>query len=163
MYLMCTILRLARFNVETSPDPLANKRFRGLPSPAAAGCIASLAILRAELPDLSWWKLEPARVQSLFEIMTAMGAFTVGLLMVSRISYPHLTKQLLRGKRPFRHLVQVLLAVLLLVLIREGALVLIFWGYAIWGIARHLVLRAWPQQAPATVTVTDDSVPRRPL
>ena len=34
VYMVCTILRLARFNVENSPDPASHKRFRGLPSPA---------------------------------------------------------------------------------------------------------------------------------
>jgi len=46
LYMMCAVLRLARFNVENSPDPVSHKRFKGLPSPAAAGCVASLAILR---------------------------------------------------------------------------------------------------------------------
>src|SRR5438105_475801 len=50
LYMVCAILRLARFNVENSPDPAAHKRFRGLPSPGAAGCLAALAILRGELP-----------------------------------------------------------------------------------------------------------------
>src|SRR5207237_5356422 len=35
LYMACAILRLARFNVENSPDPAAHKRFKGLPSPAA--------------------------------------------------------------------------------------------------------------------------------
>jgi len=50
LYLMCAVLRLARFNIENSPDPASHKRFRGLPSPGAAGCLASLAILCGELP-----------------------------------------------------------------------------------------------------------------
>src|SRR6185369_428893 len=48
LYFACTALRLARFNVENNPDPANHKRFRGLPSPGAAGCIAALAILRGE-------------------------------------------------------------------------------------------------------------------
>src|SRR5271163_2766120 len=50
LYFACTALRLARFNVENNPDPSSHKRFRGLPSPGAAGCIAALAILRGEFP-----------------------------------------------------------------------------------------------------------------
>src|SRR6266508_746646 len=30
LYMVCTILRLARFNVENTPEPAAHKRFRGL-------------------------------------------------------------------------------------------------------------------------------------
>src|SRR5207244_2409958 len=33
LYLVCAILRLARFNVENSPDPASHRRFKGLPSP----------------------------------------------------------------------------------------------------------------------------------
>src|SRR5262245_27175988 len=43
LYMMFTILRLARFNVEMVEG---SKKFKGLPSPAAAGCVASLAIVR---------------------------------------------------------------------------------------------------------------------
>src|SRR5262249_4385625 len=45
LYMVCAVLRLARFNVENSTDAASHKRFRGLPSPGAAGCLASLAIL----------------------------------------------------------------------------------------------------------------------
>src|SRR5687767_1434892 len=50
LYLACTVLRLARFNVDNSSEASSHKRFRGLPSPGAAGCLASLAILRGALP-----------------------------------------------------------------------------------------------------------------
>src|SRR6516165_9728136 len=91
LYLACAILRLARFNVENSPDPAAHKRFKGLPSPAAAGCIASLAILRAELPS-TWTGLHEAQVRDFVNVWAPLGTLTVALLMVSRISYPHFTK-----------------------------------------------------------------------
>src|SRR5215472_8842607 len=47
LYVVCAVLRLARFNLENSPDAASHKRFKGLPSPAAAGCVVSLAILRS--------------------------------------------------------------------------------------------------------------------
>jgi CDP-diacylglycerol--serine O-phosphatidyltransferase len=50
LYMVCTILRLARFNVENTTEASGHKRFRGLPSPGAAGCLASLAIVRGESP-----------------------------------------------------------------------------------------------------------------
>src|SRR5439155_947699 len=85
-------------------DPAAHKRFRGLPSPGAAGCIASLAILRGQLPERLVQALpdiDPAIAQQvmdrLVEVMAPVGAVLVALLMVSRIPYPHVTKQVLRG------------------------------------------------------------------
>jgi CDP-diacylglycerol--serine O-phosphatidyltransferase len=139
LYMVCALLRLARFNVETHPDPSGLKRFRGLPSPGAAGCLASLAILRAELALK--WNLDPANVQRWVEVCAPVGALIVAVLMVSRVPYPHLTKQILRGRKPFRHLVQVVLAAFVLVLLRDLALVLIFWLYAIVIPFRYVMLR----------------------
>jgi CDP-diacylglycerol--serine O-phosphatidyltransferase len=145
LYMVCAILRLARFNVDNTPDPAGHKRFRGLPSPGAAGCLASLAILRGELPAklIRHWgdTVNAEAVQRLVESWAMLGALVVALLMVSRIPYPHLTKQALRGRRHFGHLVQVILVVFIIVLARELALVLIFWGYALIIPARWLILR----------------------
>src|SRR6185436_10485982 len=40
IYVSCTALRLARFNVITKLDPLSHMSFRGMPSPAAAATVA---------------------------------------------------------------------------------------------------------------------------
>ena len=67
----------------------------------------------------------------------------VALLMVSTVPYPHVTKNILRGRRHFGHLMQVILAVFIVLLMRELALVLLFWVYALglpcnYLLARHL-------------------------
>ncbi|MCC6421510.1 MAG: CDP-diacylglycerol--serine O-phosphatidyltransferase [Gemmataceae bacterium] len=149
LYMVCAVLRLARFNVENTPDPASHKRFRGLPSPGAAGCLASLAILRGELPAklaLYWPEADVevlrVSVQRLVEVWAPIGALTVALLMVSRIAYPHVTKQALRGRRHLSHLVQVILAALVIVLFREIALAALFWGYALGFAGRSLLLRS---------------------
>jgi CDP-diacylglycerol--serine O-phosphatidyltransferase len=131
LYLMCTILRLARYNVESLDGSVSAKRFRGLPSPAAAGCIAALAILRATYTD------ETARAA--FEAWAMAGAFLVALLMVSQVSYPHLTKQMLRGGRTAVPLI--LTTAVVLALARETAVALMFWGYALVGLGRHVVVK----------------------
>src|SRR5262245_15953829 len=108
LYLVCAVLRLARFNVDNTPDPASHKRFRGLPSPGAAGCLASLAILRGELPAKlaqHWAESDLLLVNQLVgrwvEVWAPLGALVVALLMVSRVPYPHVTKQVLRGRRHF--------------------------------------------------------------
>src|SRR5207248_6808202 len=83
LYMVCAILRLARFNVENTPDPASHRRFRGLPSPGAAGCLASLGILRGGL-DYTWLMLDPARVHAFVTAWAPLGALLVALLMVSR-------------------------------------------------------------------------------
>src|SRR5438552_10995733 len=54
LYMVCAILRLARFNIESTLEPTNQKRFRGLPSPGAAGSVASLAILRRSEHLQTW-------------------------------------------------------------------------------------------------------------
>jgi CDP-diacylglycerol---serine O-phosphatidyltransferase len=138
LYMACTILRLARFNVESKIDPNAGKRFRGLPSPAAAGCLASLAIMRGSIADAHfkalaerWPALQTDMLSRGIEVAALVMALAAALLMVSRVPYPHLTKQILRGRKPFNHLVYVIVFAVILILIRELALVLIFGLYAL--------------------------------
>lgn len=154
LYMVCTILRLARFNVDNTPDPASHKRFRGLPSPGAAGCIAALAVLRGEFPAklseyaklTEYWArfdLEISRtvVQQVVEVIAPLGALTVALLMVSVLPYPHVTKQWLRGRRHIWHLIHVLLMGFIVLLVRELALALVFWGYAVGIPLRHLFVK----------------------
>jgi CDP-diacylglycerol--serine O-phosphatidyltransferase len=162
LYMVCAVLRLARFNVDNTPDPASHKRFRGLPSPGAAGCLASLAILRGELParlNGQWAEFNPEVLQRLVESWALLGALAVALLMVSRIPYPHATKQFLRGRRHFGHLIQVILAVLIILLVRELALAVLFWAYALVMPVRYLVLRQLRRHGHAVPSL-DDILPR---
>jgi CDP-diacylglycerol--serine O-phosphatidyltransferase len=178
LYLVCAILRLARFNIETTapakkvslpvrlegqpPVPAeanSQKRFRGLPSPGAAGCIASLAILRSSDQFQRWFAYDPELIRNALEIWATLGALIVALLMVSRIPYPHLTKQILRGRRPFRHVVQVIIAVCVIVLIWELALVLLFWLYALAMPLRYLWARALHRAAVPPRAGLDEIAP----
>jgi CDP-diacylglycerol--serine O-phosphatidyltransferase len=141
LYVVCAVLRLARFNLENSTDPASHKRFKGLPSPAAAGCLASLAILRSELAS-AWVGLDRVVVvESFVRVWAPIGTLLVALLMVSRLSYPHFTRQLLRGRRSFRFVVQAVLVVFLIALTRDLACFLLFWAYALNGPVRYLLVR----------------------
>jgi CDP-diacylglycerol---serine O-phosphatidyltransferase len=44
IYVSCTALRLARFNVITQPDALSHMYFRGMPSPGAAAIVAGSVV-----------------------------------------------------------------------------------------------------------------------
>ena len=50
LFMVCAILRLARFNVESDEED-SHEFFSGLPSPAAAGVVASFPIGMKELKD----------------------------------------------------------------------------------------------------------------
>ncbi len=148
LYFACTALRLARFNVDNNPDPATHKRFRGLPSPGAAGCVAALAILRGEFPGALAARLkdfdpDSARlmVTRTVEILSPVGALVVALLMVSNVPYPHVTGKIFRGKKHVGHIIQVLLAAFILLMIRPLAPLLVFWIYAFLFPLRSLLLR----------------------
>ncbi len=158
LYMVCAILRLARFNVENTPDPAGAKRFRGLPSPGAAGCLAALGIVRGSLPD-KWPGLDPEMLRVAVEVWATLGALFVALLMVSRIPYPHLTKQVLRGRRHFGHLIQVILAGCVIVLVPEMALVAIFWVYALLFPARYFLLRRLRAESRPAHAAADEPQP----
>ena len=137
-YISCAAIRLARFNVENEEDESAHMSFIGLPSPAAAGVIVSLIIFHQEtLPELS---AKSAQAYLICEnaIMYAMPflALGVAVLMVSRIRYPHVLNQYIKGKKPFAHLIRVLLGIGLIIWSRQAALVLIFCGFAASGFAK---------------------------
>jgi CDP-diacylglycerol--serine O-phosphatidyltransferase len=164
LYLVCALLRLARFNIENSPDPNSHKRFKGLPSPAAAGCVVSLALLRGEPllrsdPENNWMGLNTDLVHQVVNFWAPVGTLMVALLMVSRFSYPHLTQRLLRGRRRFNYVVQIVVIVFTLALFRELAVVLSFWVYALsaplgYGLSR--VLRGQANAPP----VLEERLPR---
>jgi CDP-diacylglycerol--serine O-phosphatidyltransferase len=161
LYMVCALLRLARYNVQSSADPTSTKRFRGLPSPGAAGCLASLAIVRGEYQGQKWPIFQdPGTIRRTIEILAPIGGFAVALLMVSRIPYPHLTKQILRGRKPFSHLVQVVLAGFVIVLVRDLAMVFLFWVYAI-GIPLRYFWSRGLRPAEAPVARLEDLTPRQ--
>ncbi|MHC4322827.1 MAG: CDP-alcohol phosphatidyltransferase family protein [Planctomycetota bacterium] len=118
-YISCAAIRLARFNVENEEDESAHMSFMGLPTPAAAGVIVSLVIFHQETIDA-------------FVIICALPFFALGIsiLMVSRIRYPHILNQYLRGRKPFAYLIRVLLLLLALIFFVQTALVVIFCGFA---------------------------------
>lgn len=120
-YISCGAIRLARFNVENEENEAAHMSFFGLPSPGAAGVIVSLVIFHQEdVPG--------------FDVLIYLLPFVtlgVALLMVGRIRYPHILNVYLRGKRPFRYLIQVLFFLGIVVAFKlQAALVLIFGAFA---------------------------------
>lgn len=77
LFTACAALRLARFNV--SPGRYKG-RFEGMPSPAAAGCVATTQWFVSFLRDNGVTLQVP-------EFAVALGVATLGLLMVSPIPY----------------------------------------------------------------------------
>ena len=127
VYVLCAALRLARFNVETTPDESSHRHFRGLPSPAAAGQVVSLVILHLYLKQTYGFLL-------IGRLLPAT-AFFAGILMVSHVRYPHVVSRFLSGRRAFTEVVFVAIVALLLVAHKEFTLAA---GFTIFTVAGGL-------------------------
>jgi CDP-diacylglycerol--serine O-phosphatidyltransferase len=120
LYVVGAALRLARFNVAPSRFP---GRFEGMPSPAAAGMVASTQWFVSFLHERGIDLGAPA---PLVAAGVALGAFLLGLLMVSSIPYRSFKELDLRHS--YGTLVIVVFAVALL--IQEPSLTLFAIGLA---------------------------------
>lgn len=138
VYLGCTLIRLARFNVENVHEEEAHLSFKGLPSPAAAGALVSLIIVLADLMQQGAHDLVARAMLWVLPVVAAV----LGLLMVSNIRYSHLLNQVLRRRRPISHLVLVLLVVALTVVLKEVILPVAFGGYVLSGPVTEMWRRA---------------------
>jgi CDP-diacylglycerol---serine O-phosphatidyltransferase len=136
LFVLCAILRLARFNVETDEDD-SHEFFSGLPSPAAAGVVASFPIGMYGLKDLmtvsdsvdvshtiGFWVLP------IIKLLLPLITLAVAVLMVSRVRYVHVFNHLFRGQRSRRHIIQLVMTVVIIFTAHELALPVIFCYFA---------------------------------
>jgi len=160
LYMLCAVLRLARFNVHKANPDTDSDFFSGLPSPAAAGMVASLVLT---VPGLKRWT-EPDlsdRAQVFGQWLTNSIAFGLPIitliaacLMVSRIRYPHLFNQLFRGRRSFQHLVKLIFALVAVFAVHEFAIPLMLSCYVLAAPLRSLGVRVLSGSRRAAVPPT---------
>lgn len=168
LYMLCAVLRLARFNVNQDDSP-HHDSFQGLPSPAAAGTVASLIIIG---PGLERWSESQAS-----EVLRRMGellitatscalpfvTLAVACLMVSRIRYPHVFSQVFSGRHSYRNFVKMIFALVAALAVHELAIPMVLLAFvagsplrALWGrLARR------PAEAPAIVPDVPPTPPPR--
>ena len=143
IYISCAAIRLARFNVENEEDEASHMNFSGLPTPAAAGVITSLIILNQDIVK----KIDGT--QPFFSYMghniiiaaLPFVALAVSVLMVSRIRYPHILNQYLRGRKPFAYLIRAIAFLVIIIFSFEVALVLVFCSFAASGFLKWFYYR----------------------
>jgi CDP-diacylglycerol--serine O-phosphatidyltransferase len=149
LYALCALIRLARFNVETTPDETSHQEFAGLPSPAAAGVIAAAVIPWTAFPEYVFFETVSRAILKGLPVI----ALVLAVLMVSRIRYAHVVNRLLRGFRPFVTLVELVLVFVLVALLHEFTLFLAFFTYALVGpvgwIRRRILRKPAPVASPA--------------
>jgi CDP-diacylglycerol--serine O-phosphatidyltransferase len=137
IYVLCAALRLARFNVETGPADDDHNEFRGLPSPAAAAVVCSLVVFFCTRDNpgevVGHWLL--ARQQFDWIVVTMpLVLVTLGLLMVSRVPYPHALSALLKKRHSFPFLAGLVVLIGVAAVEWEFALVAVTLGYVLWGL-----------------------------
>ena len=129
VYAGCAALRLARFNSRIEDE---TKSFSGIPTPAAAGVIASYFMLvgAGVIPQ----SITGFAAQWVLPFV----AVALGILMVSTIRFPAPAKQDIWRKHPFRYLALAAGIVILIIANREVTLFVIFTGYTIYGLVKYI-------------------------
>jgi CDP-diacylglycerol--serine O-phosphatidyltransferase len=136
LFMWCALLRLGRFNVESDEED-SHEFFSGLPSPAAAGVVASFPIAVKELKEqlsidgaVSWAQPAASYLLPGLVILLPLITLAAAMLMVSRIRYAHLFNQMIRGRRSRKQMLQIVFATVLVFVVREMALPVLFCAFA---------------------------------
>lgn len=160
-FALMAILRLARFNLETTTDESSHQDFKGLPSPAAAGAVVSTLLLYLILrrPQLELDSIGPTPVGQLFQLLPGLRVEHMpwwilpliacllplyGALMVSRVRYVHAVSFLTR-RGSFFLLVNLVFAAFLLFAAPIPVLFLVFQGFALLGLVLALFRKSKPE------------------
>jgi CDP-diacylglycerol--serine O-phosphatidyltransferase len=130
-YLLCAAIRLARFNVITSPllaqpgNP-PPRDFMGLPVPAAAGMISSI-VLVINREDITY-----------AAVFLPILLILIALLMVSEVPYPSFKAISLRTRIHFRTFIFLFIFFVFVYYFHYQAIALVFLSYVFFGVGRHL-------------------------
>jgi CDP-diacylglycerol--serine O-phosphatidyltransferase len=150
---------LARFNVQKD-EHTPTTHFQGLPTPMAAGTIASFSIAMPFLLE-NVSIAEPTKQLSQ-HLMTASHLIVppitalLGWLMVSRVRYPHLASELAR-RRNFSQLVEIVFAMVVVITLQEFALPVLFGYFVLAPPINQLRLRATARNRVADGAPSDVS------
>lgn len=139
IFALCALLRLARYNVEhtvgegtSTEEGTAVARFAGMPTPGAAGIVASLVFLQEDEHRL----LDYGFLYYLLPVLCAV----LGYLMVSRVPYLHASR-LLKRRRDFAYLFRVVVVAVVLVRFPHECTAVAFLLYGFSGPVRLLLGR----------------------
>ncbi len=135
VYVAGAAMRLARFNVETTVDEEDHREFKGLPSPAAAAVVCSMVAFfctRGSESEIGSRLFDPVHYNMIIVAMPGVLAL-LGLLMISRVPYPHAVYALAKGRHSMPFLVGVVVVVAIAAVEWQLAMVTLTTGYVVWG------------------------------
>lgn len=139
-YFLGAMLRLARFTAESGPEEDEHLAFKGLPSPGAAGCVASLVIFyryvcafkARELEWLSSFVPHDTLKQFVDYIppfLPFLGLLLGFTMVANRLRFPHFGSMVFSRKHSFDVFVYLIFGAILVAVIPEVILPLLFLGY----------------------------------
>jgi len=156
-FAILAVVRLARYNVEhdssegTESSGRGVKVFAGIPTPGAAGVIASLVLLA--YGERTFFDAKP--------LLAALPplCFALGALMVSRIPYAHFGTRFLQDPRDFSYLFVIIILIGLIVFFPEECAALGFFAYGASGPLLRLFRRRRKGAGPSAPVPADMDIP----
>lgn len=131
LYVACAVLRLARFNVQTGKED-DHRFFRGLPSPAAGGMVASFPLmvygLRRWDSGMLWDGLSAGLEVAAIALLPLV-TMAVAILMVSRVRYVHVFQHMLGRRRSGRYVIQLVFLAAVMFILPQVSVPLVFGWY----------------------------------
>ena len=137
LFVVCGALRLARFNIQV--NTVESRYFSGLPTPAAAGLIATGIVVFYEMGDTGVSK----------HITVLITTYFLAFLMVSTVKYYGFKDIELFRRKPFRWLVIAILLMIVIAYEPEYTLFGLFFAYVISGPILTLAIRRRRAPKPA--------------
>ncbi len=143
-FVVAAAMRLARFNVKTQ-DGESTPHFVGLPSPAAAGIIASFVLsYQLFVMDGITAKTIPLLMNKMpfFFKMIAPTVMLLSFLMISNVPYIHFKKFKLSRPKSFQLLIFIVIGAVLVVTYPQNTIFILFLIYLLSGITEY-IWRYW--------------------
>ena len=129
LYVVCAALRLARFNVQS--ETVEKDKFKGLPSPGAAGMIAATVLF--------YYHLGGSGALPEKHVTLLVMVYFLAFLMVSNVGYWSSKDMGLGDRKPFSLLVISILVIILIISEPEIMLFVIGVVYALSGPVEHML------------------------
>ncbi len=171
LYFVGALLRLARFNVENDHDESSHLCFKGLPSPAAAGCVATLVILFYYLKNFQARELQLladyrdtifSSIAWLPFGLPFVAAFLGYTMVHTKLKFDHLGSRLLMRRHSFDTLSYLIFGGILVSTLPEILLPLFFLGYLVYTPVRYVIRRRFGMRPVSDAAVRTGNGARRP-
>ena len=155
IYLLCAGVRLARFNVLTNPLVPGNEKraaggdFVGLPSPAAAGMIASLVLVLSDMMVSPGQRdpFEQAVQHWPWVLLPVM--LVISFLMISNVRFPSFKKLDWTARAKTRGFILIIILGAVIFRYPQYSFPAVFLGYVVYSLFRHAFLLKKSEMDPA--------------